>query len=347
MKHNLLVFLTLAVLPFFSLSCGSKTTYESLIIVHSGNIGGKFDPCGCSPPMGGMARRASVANAISDQYDNVITLDSGALMFVVNFLLPPTDRLYRHDAYATSILADKVGFDAVNVSSFDLSNSVDSLLAVDARTSFEWLSANLVWRKDGSLVFSPDKVFTRGNLKIGVFGVMSDNYLGTPLFNEPSPVMVTDINEAAKREVAQLKKECDIIIGLTYMSDGEMTDMLDNVSGINVVIHSHNNYHNASSDHMANQPKKIGKTLLLKCPDGGRVMGVAELHIVNGKTDFVEDDSDVLYNSEEALGRLKTSVFRHYFFDLGPEIRDDPETQKILDEFVNQRDMLKANIGVK
>jgi len=346
MKHVLPVFLILAVLILMCCSCGSEQTHESLIIIHSGNIGGKFDACGCSPPMGGMARRETVVKAIAKNYTNILTLDSGALMYVVNFLMPPTDTLYRFDANATSVLAERVGFDAVNVSSFDLCNSVDSLLAVDSRTSFPMLSANLVWRKDDQLVFEPDQVFTKGALKVGVFGVMSDNYLGTPLFNDPSPVKVLDINEAAKKEVAKLKKGCDVVIGLAYMSEDEMKEMIETVPGMDVVIHSHNNYHTPSADHMSNEPVKIGKTLLLRCPDGGRVIGVAELHVVNGKADFVKDESDVVYNEENAKS-LKSSVFRHYFFDMGPEVREDPDIQKEIDSINNERNALKAHLGLK
>ncbi|GAI42442.1 unnamed protein product, partial [marine sediment metagenome] len=141
------IFLCILAVNILFLSCSkSDLKIEKLTIVYSGNIGGKKNPCGCTPTMGGFARKSTVIKGLKSECENIIVLDSGAMLYATNFLSPPLDYIFRLDAYISAMAADKIGSDAVNVSSFDLSNSVDSLLAIDKVTSFPWLSSNLIWK---------------------------------------------------------------------------------------------------------------------------------------------------------------------------------------------------------
>jgi len=191
---------------------------EKLTIVYSGNIGGKKNPCGCNPTMGGFARKSTVVKGIRSEYENVIVLDSGAMLYATNFLSSPLDYIFRIDARASAQAVDEIGIDAVNISSFDLTNSVDSLLAIDRATSYPWLSSNLIWRDSGESIFKPDTIVSKGNIRIGVFGIMSDNFMGVTLFNDNSPLKVLDPVETAEKVVSKLKKESDLIIALAYLN---------------------------------------------------------------------------------------------------------------------------------
>ena len=334
------------------MSCStSKLKNEKLTIIYSGNIGGQVNPCGCKVPMGGYARKSSVLKFLrSEPGKNILVLDSGGLLFSTNFLKPPTDSIQRHHAYVATQIIEKLRFDAINVSSFDLSNSVDSLLAIDKASSISWMSSNLVWKDSGEAIFKTGTVLSKGNLKIGLFGVMADDFLGAPLYDDSSPLKVLDVVETVEKEVSALKDETDIIIALSYMSEKETTAFCKAVPGIDVVILSHNGYHNADVSPTLFFPMKIGKTLLLRCPDGGRVLGIADLEMVNGSGDFIEVENRIkvtesIDESKEYAGE-KDSKFTNTFYVLNAEIKTDTEIQDEIDKYEEGLQKLKEDVGV-
>jgi len=336
---------------FLSCSKTSEIEKEKLTVIYSGNIGGQKDPCGCKPPMGGYARRSTAINALRSEYDNIIILDSGAMLYARNFIVPPNDFLFRLNASVSVKAVERIGIDAVNVSNYDLANSVDSLLAIDKATSFPWLSSNLTWRNSGDLVFRPDIVVHKGNISVGVFGVMADNFMGATLYNEDSPLKILDIVETAEKEVSKLRKECDLIVALAYMSMVEVQELSERVSGIDIIILSHNRYHNPSSNHEEFAPFKKGKTLIVRCPDGGRVIGYLDLEIVNRSTDFVEIAGDGSIDQNVAVKQSDNialqSTYMNHFIDLGPEIKSDEEIRTIVDSVEEIKKAYRESLGIK
>jgi len=329
--------LFMVVAAAFIISCSRtpEVSIKKLTLVYSGNIGGRKNPCGCKPPMGGFARRSTIIDAVRDQYDNMLIVDSGAILYPGLFLSPPYNYPLRIDGRVSAQAVSMIGIDALNVSSFDLANSVDSLLATGKDNSLPLFSANLIWKDSGKLVFPPDTITKKGNLRIGIFGVMADNFMGTPLFTADSPLAVLDMMDAAKQEVSRLGAECDIVVALAYMGKDEVNRLLENVSGIAVLVHSHNGYHNPSSDPVAFAPYTKGKTIVVRCPDGGRVLGYLELVVVNGSTDFteIEDNPYKIQDEEEFIQeKLKTgSTFVNRFVELSPAVKSDTTVQTVLD----------------
>jgi len=346
-------FLYILAINILSLSCSNTVEIEKekLAIIYTGNIGGQKDPCGCKPPMGGYARRSTVINALRSEHDNIIILDSGAMLYSKNFILPPSDFLFRLNASVSVKAVEKIGIDAVNVSSYDLANSVDSLLAADKSTSFPWLSSNLTWRNSGDLVFKPDIIIHKGNVNVGVFGVMADNFMGATLYNEDSPLKVLDIIETSEKEVSKLKEECDLIIALAYMSMAEVQELSERVSGIDIIILSHNRYHTPSSNHTEFAPIKNGRTLIARCPDGGRVVGYLDLEIVNRSTDFEEIPSEESIDQNMAVEHSDNislqSTYMNNFIDLGPEIKSDEEIKVIVDSVEEIKKAYRDSLGIK
>lgn len=324
MKKAVLVIMV-AVYVLLSACAGkSPGQIEKITIVYSGNIGGRKNPCGCRPPMGGLYRRDTVINSIREYAENLLVLDSGALLYPSNFLAPPTDYVFRRVSPLMARIMDEIGIDGVNVSNYDLANSVDSLLVIDEATSFPWLSANLTRRASGEPVFAPDITVEKGTVKVGIFGIMADNFMGAPLYGEDSPLEVLDPLEAAAREVDKLKGETDLVIALAYMSKNEVNELVDRVDGIDLVIHSHNVYHTPTSNHEAFQPITRNNTLIVRCPDGGRVLGLIALEVVDGDTHFrgLTGKEYLIRNQQAASpenGKLE-SIYFNEFVDLGTDI---------------------------
>lgn len=332
----------------------SKSSTEGatgqLTIVYSGNIGGKVNPCGCRIPLGGFARRASAINDIKSKSENVLILDSGALMYPSFYLYAPYDVFSRMIAHLVAEVSVDSGLDAQNVSSYDVVNSADSLLYFAGKyPSSLWLSANIVQRGTTNLIFKPDQVFTRGNLKIGVFGFMDKSSQGIPIFNNESSLDVLDPLETVKSEAAKLRKESDIVVGLAYMDLERVQEIAKQVPEVNIFVVSHTREHNPGNDHAKFQPVMEGNTIILRCPDGGRVIGELDLSMARGSTKFVDKAGYVDLRPEAARMKDPTptqSTFSHEFIDLGPEIPRETSIQDKINAFSAIVDSLAHKQGI-
>ena len=325
------------------LSCSSPSENivknGKLTILYSGNIGARYDPCGCRIPLGGLARRSTVIEDVKNRKQDVLVLDSGALIYEKHQLYPPYEPTARMAAHLVIDMINKMGIDAVNVSSMDLSNSVDSLLAIDGATSWPWLSANIVWKDSGELVFTPDIIRTVGDFRVGIFGLIVD---------ESAPIKVIDPVETAKSEVAKLKKETELIIALAYMEKDKVEELIEEVEGIHLIIQGHTREHNPSSDHIHFLPYKVYDTIIARCPDGGRVLGILELEIWNGSFKFGNAVENVDLRPEAVKlaenPADKKSNFTNEFIDLDPSIVRDRAIQDHLNSVGNRIDEIREKL---
>ena len=351
MKYVSVVFLgILCCLAACSTSQQKRTGKNGkLTIIYSGNIGARYDPCGCRIPLGGLARRSTAIKEIISKDPNVLRLDSGALIYEKHQLYPPYEVTMRMTAHLVAEVIDRLGIDAVNVSSMDLANSADSLVAIDKQySSWPWLSANIVWKDSGELAFTPDIIKTVGNLRVGIFGIIDQESRGILLIDDRANVKALDPFEAARKEVEKLQKDCDLVIALAYMEKDRVEELVTDVSGINMIIQSHTREHNPSSDHIHFLPYKVGETIVARCPDGGRVLGVMELEIWNGSLSFNNEVINVDLRPESVKAAEKPedkqSRFTNTFINLDPEIKRDRPIQDYLNEVGGKIDELKEQL---
>lgn len=350
MKMRYVAAVFLGILYCIAACSSPKPTGKSgkLTIIYSGNVGARYDPCGCRIPLGGFARRSTAVKGIMSNDPYVLRLDSGALLYEKHQLYPPYEVTMRMTARLVAEVIDKMGIDAVNVSSMDLANSADSLLVFDKEFSWPWLSANIVWKNTGELVFTPDIIKTIGNFRVGIFGIIDQASRGIPLIDDRADIKALDPFETAKKEVEKLQKEADIVIALAYMEKERVEELVGNVSGINMVIQSHTREHNPSSDHIHFLPYKVGETIIARCPDGGRVLGVMKLEIWNGSLSFRNEvlHKDLRPDSvkKEEKPENRESNFTNDFINLDPSIQRDRPIQDYLNEVGGKIDKLKEQL---
>ncbi len=327
MKHTALFIL--AAIMTIGMSCSKQTQSGksgTVTFIYTGNVGQRIEPCGCRIPKGGLSRRANAIKSMKAEFPEAITLDSGALLYESVRLNPPFEPVLRAKARLTVNEVKASGIDAVNVSAMDLADTADSLLAYGTE-GLPWISANIAWKKDGKLIFPADVVKTAGGLTVGIFGFMDANTLGVPFFDEASPLTVLDPKEAVRSEVEKLRKTCDLVVGLAYMDLPQVEKIVAEVPGIDMVVVSHTRSHNPGSEHESFLPLKSGKTIIARCPDGGRVVGCITLDMVNGSTDFVDAELNKDLRPAEVQAQDKTgkkkSTFRNTFTDLDASIPYD------------------------
>ncbi len=333
-------------LGILSCSCGKQESAGkrelksgSLTIIYSSNIGAMMYPCGCRVPMGGLARRATVVRQIKSEVPDALVLDSGALLYPSQYLYPPYDEIGKRTSYFIADIVSDIGIDALNVSSYDLAFGPDSLLTFDAKYDADWLSCNIVRRGETDIIFTPDKTYESGGFTVGVFGIMSRRSMGVEIFRDDAPVDVLDHNEAAKKEVAKLKPKSDLIVALAYMDLVDVKRMIELNPDINVVVMSHTQDHNPSSEHNDFLPIKFNDALIVRCPDGGRVVGRLDLDIVKGGLTFVDAEKYIDLRPEElrkADPAPTSSTFSHTFTDLDKNIEFDPVVSDRINEYAKK-----------
>jgi len=308
-------------------SASSAEMNGNITFVFTGNIGGIINPCGCRIPLGGIGRRATVIREIKADADNVLVFDSGAMLFTSQYLYEPYDVIGQKTSTFIAELVNDIGINALNVASYDLSNGPDSLMDFDKLYESKWISSNVVRRGSEETLFAHGDTYTSGEFTVGVFGFMDDKPKGVPIFRDDAPVDVLDPYESAKKEVAKLKGKVDIIVALAYMDIDGVKRIAEENPEINVIVMSHTRQHNPSSEHKDFQPEVVGNTLIVRSPDGGRVVGRLDLNVVKGSYEFTDESNYVDLRPESVRAQDPTpvtSTFKHEFIDLGPDIEHDP-----------------------
>ncbi|SDX20883.1 bifunctional metallophosphatase/5'-nucleotidase [Flavobacterium degerlachei] len=199
-----------------SLSSFSKPDVKQITILHTNDVHSHIDPFPADDPrnpnMGGVARRASLIEAIRKENPNVLLLDAGDI-----FQGTPYFNYYGGELEFK--LMSMMQYDASTIGNHDFDNGVDGLYAQMPFAKFEFLSANYDFKNtmmDG--LVKPYKIFNKNGIKIGVFGIGIEldglvdkrNYKET-VYNDPV--------ETSQEMVRILKKEqkCDLIICLSHL----------------------------------------------------------------------------------------------------------------------------------
>ena len=206
-------FLTLGGLSLQSFA--SKNT-KHITILHTNDVHSHIDPFPITdsryPNMGGVARRATLVEAIRKENPNTLLLDAGDI-----FQGTPYFNFYGGELEFK--LMSMLKYDAVTIGNHDFDNGIDGLFAQLPHAQFDFLSANYDFKNTvlNSHV-KPYKIFVKDGIKIGVFG------LGIELEGLVDPKMYKETIYLNPLEIAQdmsriLKEDekCDLVICLSHL----------------------------------------------------------------------------------------------------------------------------------
>lgn len=231
------------------ISSFSKTELQSkgmtkLVILYTNDQHSRIEPFPINDPkypdQGGFARRAAVIKQVRAAESNVLVLDAGDI-----FQGTPYFNLYHGEVEYK--LMSMMGYDCTTIGNHDFDLGMENIVKQMPHASFDFVCANYIF-KDTPLegLIKPYKIFYRGGLKIGVFGlgielkglVGEKQYGNTKYFN---PVMVA--NDVAKT----LKKDekCDMVICLSHLGykyeDRKVSDIIlgEQTRNIDLIIGAH------------------------------------------------------------------------------------------------------------
>jgi 5'-nucleotidase len=206
--------LSLGSLGLQSFTTGSKTT--QITILHTNDVHSHIDPFGPedgrNPNKGGVARRASLVQAIRNENPNTLLLDAGDI-----FQGTPYFNYYGGELEFK--LMSKLKYDAATIGNHDFDNGIEGLLAQMPHATFNFLSANYDFSNTVlDTHVKPYEIFQKEGIKIGVFGLgvrlnglVDKNMYKETIYLDPLEI-AQDMSRVLKEE-----KQCDLIICLSHL----------------------------------------------------------------------------------------------------------------------------------
>jgi len=228
----------------FPLSGFAKDDLIKLTILHTNDVHSRIEPFPMdgsrNEGLGGAARRATLIKKIRAETDHSLLLDAGDI-----FQGTPYFNFFLGELEFKLMSAMK--YDAATIGNHDFDAGVDGLAKQLPLANFPMLNANYDFSDtvlNGKI--KPYKIFQKGELKIGVFG------LGIELEGLVAPEMFKNIRyldplKKANKYAQILKQEekCDLVICLSHLGYKYKEDLISDIvlaeqsKNIDVIIGGH------------------------------------------------------------------------------------------------------------
>ena len=251
----------------------------------TGNAMGELEDCGCNlRPLGGLARRVDWIRTHESKWTARLVLDTGDLLAEESRL--PEERVAQVLERADVIVRAHVraGYDAHALGDRDLALGLDALRRLTGPGRPALLAANVVSGGDGSPLFQGSAVFQRGELKIGVIGVLGSDFPRRAEQASLHGIRVEDPVEAVKREAKAVReKGAQILLVLAHAKPETMEAIADEVPGLTAVFGS-------QTPRETQHPMPLGTTYLADGHEKGKHLGLLGLHVAPGATQPVFHD---------------------------------------------------------
>ncbi len=150
----------------------------------------------------------------------ILLLDTGNLLF----RKPPQTETKRRDALLRVDLLiqsyNEIGYDVVNVGEKDLMMGLKFLSEVSPKAKFSFVSTNLIDKKTGKSVFKPYVIKEVAGLRIGILGLLDDQFNLTLQEKDPG-LNITEPFSALKAAMKGLREYCDFIVVLSQLGESK------------------------------------------------------------------------------------------------------------------------------
>jgi 2',3'-cyclic-nucleotide 2'-phosphodiesterase (5'-nucleotidase family) len=207
-----------------------------LTVLYSANLLGEYE----AHPLGGLARRASFAEATRQSSDGLVQVDAG------DALLPPLvpiggkDPDPREVERRARLLATGLGrlhLDAITPGETDLALGLGRLKRI--AHGLPLVASNLIDR-GGRPLFAADRLVTAAGVRVGIFGLVGATAADAARW-EKDGVRIEPLEETARKEVEGLRKRgAAVVVGLFHLPEGPaQARRIGAAAGVDVVILGH------------------------------------------------------------------------------------------------------------
>lgn len=214
--------------PSLLKAAGEYSDVQKLTILHTNDTHSRLDPFpmdgGRNQGLGGITARSSIIKRIREEEQHVLLFDAGDI-----FQGTPYFNIYKGEPEIKAMTA--MQYDACTIGNHDFDAGMENLATqLDRHANFPMLVCNYDFTGTPmEFKTQPYRVFKKGKLTIGVFGVgiegkglIPDNLFGETKYLDP----VRYSNETAF--MLKRKENCDMIICLSHLgykySDDKVSD---------------------------------------------------------------------------------------------------------------------------
>ncbi|MDK9708888.1 MAG: multiheme c-type cytochrome [Desulforhopalus sp.] len=258
--------------------------------------------------MGGLSRKAQQISLLGNKdISPAILLDAGNVLFKQPVIARSQELL---TASGMMNIYQQMGYDAVAVGPHDVAAGIAFLKTGQAR-NFPWLSANLT-DKDHAPIFPGNRILQRGAMRIGVIGLTG------PLPKTSRETLVADWRKVLPEHLAQVAKQCQLIIVLSSLSAEDNAEITRQYPQINLLITADLRQGNID-------PQLDNKTLITQTMGQGKYLGMLNL-------DWIPGSSWAGTRKQEP----NTSSYAGSFIALGKNIAEDPKIAARVDQIKEQ-----------
>lgn len=196
-----------------------------------------------------MARRATLFKQERENNDGlVLYLDAGSSLMGQWVSLKS-----KGEAIVETMNA--MGYDAMTVGRMDLSSGLENLQERQKQAEFPILSANLVPIEGNEPIFEPYTLIEREGIRIGIIGLSEQEAFQAPGVTDKARVL--DPTTVAKRYVAELRDQVDLLIVLSRIGLDNDQLLAQAVPGIDIII-------GGNTRKLMNKPERVGNTLIVQ-----------------------------------------------------------------------------------
>jgi hypothetical protein len=149
------------------------------------------------------------------------------------------------------------GYDVVTLGEREMNYGMGFLIEETKQGKFDVVCANLLSKKDSSLIFDPYVVKKVGGVKIGLLGLLDDDPRKVGVFQQLEEVYVSNYFSAAKRYLPEIRDEADLVVALAHVGLGQARILADSIPDFDVVLVGH------GSDRTP-MAEKMGETIIVK-----------------------------------------------------------------------------------
>ena len=207
-----------ALLGLANIGLSSFTTFDDkkITILHTNDVHSYIDPFPAdhprNPNMGGVARRAALIESIRMEEENVLLLDAGDI-----FQGTPYFNYYGGELEFK--LMSMMHYDAATMGNHDFDNGIDGFYAQLPHAKFEFVSANYDFKNTIlNEHVKPFKIFNKGGIKIGVFGlgIELEGLVDKKAYKETVYLDPIEIAQDMTK-ILKHKEKCDLVICLSHL----------------------------------------------------------------------------------------------------------------------------------
>jgi hypothetical protein len=287
--------------------------------------------------LGGLPKKAQQLETVRGKKSAVLALDSGALLFKDEEL--PPDQREQRTVTAQGIVAaySTMSFAGVGVARQDLAAGLPFLLAIQKKSSFPWLSANLLGGPGRKPLFKPHTLITAGGMRIAVIGLTSQE--SGSLLTDKDNAIIAPWEEVLPQEITQLRGRADMTILLSSLLPAMNRKIAEAHPEIHLILQAGNTQGNIP-------PARVNNTLITQVEAQGKSVGILRVRWNKQSKRWEETGSEnLLADKKNEMDRLGWQINRYRRQgDPAQAFKGQPEVLDAYNGMLARRKMLEKEI---